>query len=56
MKAYVLKEKTGRYRCHNVYVKDESYHRNIVNASMKGHLDRLKKLGMLRGKKENRGC
>ncbi len=26
MKAYVLKEKTGRYRCHNVYVKDESYH------------------------------
>lgn len=34
-KAYVLKElKSGRYRCHNVYVSDEAYHKNIINASM----------------------
>lgn len=35
MKAYVLKEtESGRFRCNNLYVSDESYHFNVVNASM----------------------
>ena len=33
-KAYVLKEKTGRYRCHNIFVDNEEYHRNVANALM----------------------
>lgn len=34
MKAYALKESTGRYRCRNVMVSEEEYHRNIVNACL----------------------
>lgn len=33
--AWALKETdTGRYRCRNLYVKEESYHRNILNAEL----------------------
>lgn len=34
---WVLKETdTGRFQCQNLYVKDEAYHQNIINASIYG--------------------
>lgn len=42
--AWVLKESdTGRYRCQNLYVTDETYHTNIINASLYGDEETPKK-------------
>lgn len=34
MDAYVLKQADGSYRCHNLHLADEAYHRNVINAVM----------------------